>query len=262
MSLAPRVRRPVIGRGNDPAKGWRGADGPADRTVVRFGACEFRRMDGAHGGTTPVGYPRAACDALARDHGIRARWHNVFCMDHESLPADREGLLRHLGGVDAPDAVIVQVGAIYALRHVLGEREEILHLRDRMASRTPRGLGRVFYAGLDRALPLVGRPYRPYAGAERLRRFVAAVREQWPEALLFVELPFVPQREGLWRRALAARVRADLAAAARASGVEVVDHELRLAEAGLRCLNGYNLNGRGSARVGAFWADRLAASWG
>lgn len=263
MPLASRVVRSVVAPPADPARGWAGVATGSDRTVVRFGACEFRRMDGAHGGTLPIGFPLRTCDRLQSEHDIATRWHNVFCMDYESLPTDRDGLLAHYPPADEePDVVIVQIGAIYALRHALPERPEVLQLRDRLARRVKGPPGRLVYALFDGVFRRAGRTYRPYAGPERLAVFAAAVRGTWPGATVFVELPFLPLREGLWQRETARRVREDMAQAAGDADLEVVDHDKDLGgRADLRCLNGYNLSARGSAVVGDAWSRRLAALW-
>jgi hypothetical protein len=256
-------RTPSPGRGRarrrgDRAAGWFGHPEPADLRVVRYGACEFRAMDAAHNALEPVGYPQVAVDALRRDRGLGVAWQNIFCLDLDDLPADEAALVQHYRLDAAPDVVIVQVGAIYAITQVLGEREPVLRTRNALAARLSPGLARPAYRAIDTVLRRYGRPYRTLREDGQLTRFVRTVRESWPQATVVVELPYLACREGHWRLEGLEAVRDTLRRAAAEAGVEVVDHDGRLGRRPeLRCRNGYNLNAQGSEIVGRHWAERL-----
>jgi hypothetical protein len=253
----PRLRPPL-----DAANPWRSAAGPCDRRVVRYGACEFRAMEGAHGLRNPVGYPAAAVAGLRERHGVAATWQNFYRVEFESLPTDPEALARDCPSGRSPDVVIVQVGAVYAKQHVLLDQPPVAELRSRLSRRVPEAVARAHYVALDPVLAAAGRPYRAYPGAGSLDAFFGAVRQQWPGARTFAELPFAAGNEGLFRGEMLERVRNDIRRKAYSWRIEVVDHTQRLgADRALRSLNGYNVNERGSAVLGAFWAERLAEEW-
>lgn len=248
---------------DDPARGWSGARERADRRVVRYGSCEFRTMATTHGLVNPVGYPAVAVAELQALHGIHTSWHGVFVPYFESLPGTSTSLHDHLKLDGVPDVVVLQVGSVYASRSFLGAAQPVVNLRNQLAHRAPPLLARAHYAAVNSVAGRFGRPPFPYAGAERLDAFFGAVRDTWPDASVFTELPLLPVRDGLWSRSAMGEIRGDIARKAFSWGVEVVDHEERLGTSrALRSLNNYNLTQRGSEIVGAFWADRLAREWG
>ncbi len=216
-------------------------------------------MPAAHNSLEPVGYPAVAVDGLLREHGMRVAWQNIFCLDLDDLPADEPALLQHYRLAAAPDVVVVQVGAIYAITQVLGERELVLRTRNALAARLSPGVARPAYRVIDTILRRYGRPYRTLREDGQVARFARVVRDAWPQATVVMEIPFQACREGQWRLAWSETVRSTLRRAADEAGIEVVNHDERLGRRPeLRCRNGYNLNARGSEIVGRHWIERLA----
>ncbi len=252
-----RLLRPVV----DPGRDFRGAAEPV-RRVVRYGSCEFRSMDTAHGLATPVGYPAVAVAVLEAEHRIATAWQNIFSLSFEDLPRDRRRLVEHYKLEGPPDVVIVGVGAVYAAVNVLGDHATLMNVRNHLALRTPAAVSRWTYRTFDRPLARLGRPARHYAGPAYLSAFVGLVRRTWSDAELFLEPPLPVRDGGWWRKTMIDTVRADVAETASAWRLPLVDHAEFLGDAdALRCYNAYNLNTSGSAIVGRHWAERLAHLW-
>ncbi len=248
-SLYHRVFGPLP---DDPARRWAGSASGEDGAlrVAFYGDCSMRAMDGSHGTHNPIGWPRVVAERIPLEFS------SVFVTMFDWLPR-REDLTLHLRLSGDPDVVFVQLGALYPRRTVVPDTPRFLRLREDIGRR----LGGGVFAGYRVVRPLVrafGRQRVAYPGIDGLDRFLADVREEWPDATLAVLLPFPRLYATGQQRTIEARVRADLIAASDRAGVPCLDLAGPAGdEQRLRCANGYNLSAAGAERVGAEIARSL-----
>ncbi len=255
-AAAKGVYRGLVGeRPDDPVRAWQGTaiEGAPAMRVLHVGDCGVRRMEIGHDLLAPPGYPFAAARRLRRD-GIRLEFSHYFCVSFENLP-DIETLCEHTHLSDYPEIVLVQIGAAYTRKIILPDTTRIHQLRDELGRRAGE-LVRPFYRGLRPCLRLFGRHSARYRGTEQLERFVRAVHAEWPPADVVLVLPFRRSPGYTSGEPVAARIEADLHALAGVPYVSVFDADGVLGrDPALRCVTGYNLNGRGCELVGAQLAD-------
>jgi hypothetical protein len=206
-------------------------------------------MDASHDLYGPPGYPKVAADRLLED-GIGIEFSHYFSVRFEHLP-DLDALRRHTRLSGEPDIVLVQVGSAYTRRILLPDTKRIHQLRDDVGRRAG-SLVRPFYRVLRPCLRLFGRHSAEYKGADSLEAFVDEVKRAWPETEVVLVAPFRRSPGYAAGEPIAARVEADLHALASSKpGVSVLDCDDVLGrDPGLRCVTGYNLNGRGCELVG------------
>jgi hypothetical protein len=221
--------------------------------VLHVGDCGVRRMEAGHDLFGEPGYPLFAAEELLHAD-ITIEFQHYFCVSFEKLPA-----ISRLGErVDtrrAPDLLLVQIGSAYTRKIILPDSTRVHQLRDELSRRFPR-LVPVFYGVLRPCLRLFGRHSARYRGSDRLAEFVLAVQREWPELRVVLVTPFRRSPGYASGEPVAARIEADLVSLARRPRVEVFDANDALGrDPGLRCVTGYNLNGRGCEIVGAELAD-------
>jgi hypothetical protein len=260
-AAAKRVYRGLVGeRPDDPVRAWRGtalAHGPA-LCVLHVGDCGVRRMDAAHDLLAPPGYPLAAARRLRRE-GILLEFSHYFCVSFENLP-EIEELRGHVHLSADPEFVLVQIGSAYTRKIILPDTTRIHQLRDELGRRAG-GLVHPFYRVLRPWLRLVGRHSAGYRGTEQLERFVQALHAAWPSAQVLLVVPFRRSPGYASGEPVAARLEADLNALAATRYVSVFDaNDVLGRDPALRCVTGYNLNGRGSELVGAELASWIRSS--
>jgi hypothetical protein len=236
---------------DDPSRGWRGIvrEPGAARRMAIYGDCSWRSMEAAHGTHTPPGYPLALAERIAAGAAGLEVGFGIFGW-YEGLPQTEEGLTEHLKLSGPPDLVVVQLGAIYGLRRVLGDNNRLDTLRGAVA----RALGPL-------AIPVsrITRPFgqrlgsnaREYPGTAPLESFLALARATWPQARIVLMAPFPRRIASPHVRAIERRVHDEQLAAAERAGVEFLDCSPALLAAGERTTgaNGYNLNAAGSRIV-------------
>ncbi len=264
-SIFKWVYRTLVGvRPDDPMRAWRGTavEGEPALRVLHVGDCGVRRMDLAHDLLAPPGYPLALARELLR-FGVRLAFLHYFCVSFEELPElDVLQGFHHLDFV--PDLLLIQIGSAYTRRVILPDTARVHQLRDELARRAGR-LVLPFYRLLRPWVRLVGRHSTAYRGVGQLERFVDAAREAWPNVQVVLVVPFRRSPGYPTGEPIAARVEADLHALDGRPGVAVFDANATLGrDPSLRCVTGYNLNGRGSELVGgelsAWLRERLGAA--
>ncbi len=234
----------------DPVRAYPGTARPGLPTLrlLHVGDCGLRSMEAGHDFRAPLGFPRAAADRLL-EHGIGMEFAHYFAVTFEHLP-DIETLRRRSHVSDAPDVIVIQLGATYARRLILPDRRPIMRLRVDIARR----LGRRTFPGYRALRPVVrrlGRHPTPYQGAAGLCSFLAELRREWPGADVVIVQPFERAHPYPSQLPIAERTRRDLRELARAAGVAELDLGAVLGtDPALRGANGYNLNARGSELAG------------
>jgi len=259
--LAKLMYRTVVGPPvDDPVRAWHGTarDGLKVLRVLHVGDCGVRRMETSHDLYGPPGYPLFAAERLLRD-GVGMEFTHYFAVSFEVLP-DMKTLRRHTHLSGEPDIVLVQVGSAYTRRILLPDTRRVHQLRDDVGRRAGR-LVFAFYKLLRPCLRLFGRHSAKYTGPEGLERFVDRTQSAWPNAEVVLVAPFRRSPGYPPGEPIAARIEADLQAlAASRSGVELFDANEALGRnPALRCVTGYNLNGRGCELVGAQLAGWILA---
>jgi hypothetical protein len=259
--LAKLMYRAVVGPPvPDPVRAWRGTarDGLQVLRVLHVGDCGVRRMETSHDLYGPPGYPLFAAERLLRD-GVGMEFTHYFAVSFEVLP-DMESLRRHTRLSGDPDVVLVQVGSAYTRRILLPDTRRVHQLRDDVGRRAGR-LVFAFYKLLRPCLRLFGRHSAKYTGPEELERFVDRTQSAWPHAEVVLVAPFRRSPGYPSGEPIAARIEADLQAiAASRSAVSVFDANEALGRnPELRCVTGYNLNGRGCELVGMQLAGWMLA---
>jgi hypothetical protein len=253
-----RGYRAVFGpKADDPAHGWRGVT-PDELPVLRMlyvGDCGFREMENAHHLRAPLGWPAVAAERLV-ENGVGLEFSHSFAVLFEDLP-DMATLERHCKLSGDPDVIAVQLGGTYVRRVIISDTKRMIQLRDDLKRRLGRGVWPA-YKLMRPWVRVFGRFMTPYRGASDLERFLSEVSERWPEADVVAMPPF--PRSFTYSQSVPVRDRVDLdvrAAAAR-TGVELLDFDDVLGDdPALRCVAGYNLNGRGSRLAGERIADWL-----
>jgi hypothetical protein len=256
-ALGKRAYRAVMGPPvtEDPLRAWKGtaAGGRNPLRVMHVGDCTVRAMDTSHDYDAPVGYPKAMAERLL-DEGVGMEFAHYFAITYEYLPEiDRLEKITKLSG--APDLIIVHTGITYQRRLVLKSTQRVNQLR----LDTGRRLGRhIFTAHPLLVRPLVrlfGRHWAPYSGTDLLDGFIDELERRWPQAKLVLMPPFptswsYPTSQTIWDEVLA-----DGRALAERRGLPFMEFdELVAGQDDLYCVNGFNLNTRGSKLVG----DELA----
>jgi hypothetical protein len=259
--LAKLIYRTVVGPPvPDPVRAWRGTarDELQVLRVLHVGDCGVRRMETSHDLYGPPGYPLFAADRLLRD-GVGMEFSHYFAVSFESLP-DMETLHRHTRLSGDPDVVLVQVGSAYTRRILLPDTRRVHQLRDDVGRRAGR-LVFAFYKVLRPCLRLFGRHSAKYTGADELERFVDRTQSVWPRAEVVLVAPFRRSPGYPSGEPIAARIETDLQAlAASRAGVSVFDaNDVLGRNPELRCVTGYNLNGRGCELVGMQLAGWMLA---
>jgi hypothetical protein len=239
----------------DPVRSYRGTARPDLPTLrlLHVGDCGLRSMDAGHDFRAPLGFPRAAAERLLRA-GIGVEFAHYFAVTFDQLP-DIATLRRCTHLRDAPDVIVIQLGATYARRLILPDRPAIMRLRVDIARR----LGRRTFAGYRVLRPIVrrfGRHATSYRGAALVEHFICELREEWPDADVVVLQPFERAHPYPSQLPIAERTRRDLHAAACATGAAELDFGAVLGtDPALRGANGYNLNARGSELAGDALTD-------
>ena len=157
--------------------------------------------------------------------------------------------------------VLVQVGSAYTRRIILPDKRRVHQLRDELGRRAGR-LVFPFYRLLRLCLRLFGHHSADYRGPDALERFVRAAGEEWPSARVVLVAPF--RRSPGYRadEPIAARIEADMQALTALPGVSVFDANDVLGRCpDLRCVTGYNLNGRGCELAGTKLAAWIRESF-
>jgi hypothetical protein len=255
--LGKRIYRAAVGPPvDDPVRAWRGTAsyGLPSLRVLHVGDCGVRRMDGPHDLYGPPGYPKVAADLLLQD-GIGIEFSHYFAVRFEHLP-EIDTVRRHTRLSGQPDVVLVQIGSAYTRKILLPDQRRVHQLRDE-AGRRAGSLVRHFYRVLRPCLRAFGRHSARYAGTGQLERFLDDARQAWPAAEIVLVTPFRRSPGYAAGEPIATRLEDDLHALARSRrGVSVFDCDDVLGrDPGLRCVTGYNLNGRGCELVG----EKLAA---
>jgi hypothetical protein len=259
--LAKTLYRAVVGPPvDDPVRAWRGTarDGLRVLRVLHVGDCGVRRMETSHDLYGPPGYPLVAAEQLVQE-GVGIEFSHYFAVSFEVLP-DIEKLLRHTRLSGDPDIVLVQVGSAYTRRILLPDVRRVHQLRDDVGRRVGRWVF-AFYKVLRPCLRLFGRHSAKYAGIDGLEAFVDTTRREWPHAAVVLVTPFRRSPGYPSGEPIAAQIEADLQAlAASRPGVSVFDANDELGrDPALRCVTGYNLNGRGCELVGMKLAGWILA---
>jgi hypothetical protein len=235
----------------DATVGWRGSDGPDDAAagVLTFADCSFRAME-LHGRHNPPGYPQALVERLA-ERGVALRGRTVFTPRADDLPATPDDLRRWYDLPGEPDLVVVQTGAMSAMRTVLGLRPSVQDVRDRVSralgTRKP-AVDRVLW---PRFLPLT-RTTLPEQDPEALGRFARLVREVWPGTALVALPPFVATPHACWSHADLRATADGIRRLCEREGIEFVDPNPAIEALGIeqaRCTNGYNVTMAGHRLV-------------
>jgi hypothetical protein len=250
--MAKRLYRAVVGPAVDldPVREWRGTGDP-DLPLLRVlhvGDCGIRRMETSHDPKAPLGFPAVAADRLL-ERGVGMELFHYFAINYNSLPSiDRLERISKLSG--DPDVILVQLGATYGRRVVVADVPRVMQLRYEIARRAGR-LVFPWYRLLRPWVRVFGHHASTYPGPDQLERFLNAVQERWPsaEVALLVTFP----RSAIYPTAvpIMARVEQDARDTGERCGVTVLEFEDVLGkDRKLRCVAGYNLNGRGSERVG------------
>jgi hypothetical protein len=251
--LAKFVYRAAVGPPvPDPVRAWRGTvrDGLQVMRLLHVGDCGVRRMETSHDLYGPPGYPLVAAERLLED-GVGVEFSHYFAVSFEHLP-DVKTLCKHTRLDGDPDVVLVQVGSAYTRRILLPDTRRVHQLRDDVGRRAGR-LVFAFYKVLRPCVRLFGRPSAKYTGTEELETFIDRTQRAWPHAEVVLVAPFRRSPGYASGEPVAARIEADLQAlAASRDGVSVFDaNDVLGRDPALRCVTGYNLNGRGCMLVGA-----------
>src|SRR3954451_9326954 len=249
---AKRLYRAVVGPAVDldPVRERRGTRGPGLPLlrVLHVGDCGIRRMETSHDPKAPLGFPAVAADRLL-EQGVGMEFFHYFAINYDSLPSiDRLERISKLSG--DPDVILVQLGGTYGRRVVVPDVRRVMQFRYEIARRA----GRLVFAWYKLLRPWVrvfGHHNSTYPGTDQLERFLNAVQERWPsaEVALLVTFP----RSAIYPTAvpIMARVEQDARDTGERTGVTVLEFADVLGkERKLRCVAGYNLNGRGSELVG------------
>lgn len=251
-AAAKRVYRGLVGeRPPDAVRAWPGtaADGQPALGVLHIGDCGVRRMDTSHDLLGPPGYPLTAARQLLRG-GVRLEFSHFFCVSFEHLPNMQT--LRDSSRLSGdPEIVLIQIGAAYTRKIILPDWPRVHQLRDEIGRRAAWTVF-PFYRVLRPTLRLFGRHSARYRGSDRLERFTAMLQQEWPSARVVLVAPFRRSPGYAAGEPVAARIEADIHALAKKPNVSVFDANHVLGrDPALRCVTGYNLNGRGSELVGA-----------
>jgi hypothetical protein len=249
----------------DPVREWRGTGDPALPLlrVLHVGDCGIRRMETSHDPKAPLGFPAVAADRLL-EQGIGMEFFHYFAINYDELPSiDRLERISKLGG--DPDVILVQLGGTYGRRVVVPDVPRVMQFRYEIARRA----GRLVFAWYKLLRPWVrvfGHHNAEYPGPDKLERHLNALQERWPHAEIALMVSF--PRSAIYPTAVAtmARVEQDARDTGERCGVTVLEFEDVLGkDPKLRCVAGYNLNGRGSALVGeklAGWLLEQSAARG
>ena len=249
---AKRVYRAVVGPAIDldPVRDWRGTGDP-DLPLLRVlhvGDCGIRRMETSHDPKAPLGFPAVAADRLL-ERGIGMEFFHYFAINYDTLP-DIERLERISKLSGDPDVILVQLGGTYGRKVIVPDVPRVMQFRYEIARRA----GRLVFAWYKVLRPLVrvfGHHNAEYPGPERLERHLKALQERWPHAEIALLVSF--PRSAIYPTAvpIMARVEQDARDTGARCGVTVLEFEDVLGkDRKLRCVAGYNLNGRGSELVG------------
>jgi hypothetical protein len=250
--MAKRLYRAAVGPAVelDPVREWRGTADP-DLPLLRVlhvGDCGIRRMETSHDPKAPLGFPAVAADRLL-ERGIGMEFFHYFAINYDSLPSiERLERISKLSG--DPDVILVQLGGTYGRRVVVPDVPRVMQFRYELARRA----GRLVFAWYKLLRPWVrvfGHHNSTYPGAGQLEDFLSSVQERWPsaEVALLVTFP----RSAIYPTAvpIMARVEQDARDTGERCGVTVLEFADVLGkDKKLRCVAGYNLNGRGSELVG------------
>jgi len=259
-AIAKAAYRGLVGdRPDDPMKAWRGTaeNDQHALSVLHVGDCGVRRMDGAHDLLGQPGYPVVTAHELLR-RGIPVEFSHYFCVSFEDLP-EVARLQGHLLLSGQPDVVLVQIGAAYTRKIILPDRARVHQLRDELARHAP-GLVVPLYGLLRPCLRGFGRHSASYRGSGGLKRFIDEVRAMWPAVHVVLVTPFRRSPGYASGEPVARRIEKDLLMLARLPGVSVFDANGVLGrDPRLRCVTGYNLNGRGCELVGMELAGWIRA---
>ncbi|MGZ4203469.1 MAG: hypothetical protein ACXVRH_15585 [Thermoleophilaceae bacterium] len=157
--------------------------------------------------------------------------------------------------------MLVQVGSAYTRRIILPDKRRVHQLRDEVGRRAGR-LVFPFYRLLRPCLRLFGHHSADYRGPDALERFVRAAGEEWPSARVVLVAPFRRSPGYHADEPIAARIEADMQALTALPGVSVFDANDVLGRCpDLRCVTGYNLNGRGCELAGTKLAAWILESF-
>jgi hypothetical protein len=249
---AKRLYRAIVGPAVDldPVRAWRGTGNP-DLPLLRVlhvGDCGIRRMETSHDPKAPLGFPAVAADRLL-EHGVGMEFFHYFAINYDELP-DIERLERISKLSGDPDVILVQLGGTYGRRVIVPDVRRTMQFRYEVSRRA----GRLVFAWYKLLRPVVrvlGHHNAEYPGPEQLERHLNALQERWPgaEVVLLVSFP----RSAIYPTAvpIMARVEQDARDTGERCGVTVLEFEDVLGkDPKLRCVAGYNLNGRGSELVG------------
>lgn len=249
---AKRLYRAVVGPAVDldPVRAWRATADP-DLPLLRVlhvGDCGIRRMETSHDPKAPIGFPATAADRLL-EHGVGMEFFHYFAINYDELPRiDRLERISKLSG--DPDVILVQLGGTYGRRVIVPDVRRVMQFRYEISRR----VGRLVFAWYKVLRPVVrvfGHHNAEYPGPEKLERHLNALQERWPDAdvVLLVSFP----RSAIYPTAvpIMARVEQDARDTGERCGVTVLEFADVLGkDRKLRCVAGYNLNGRGSELVG------------
>jgi hypothetical protein len=264
---AKRLYRAVVGPAVDldPVREWRGTGNP-DLPLLRVlhvGDCGIRRMETSHDPKAPLGFPATAADRLL-EQGIGMEFFHYFAINYDELPRiDRLERISKLSG--DPDVILVQLGATYGRRVIVPDVRRTMQFRYEISRRAGR-LVFPWYRILRPFVRVFGHHNAEYPGPEQLERHLNALQERWPHAEIALMVSFPRARIYPTAVATMARVEQDARDTGVRCGVTVLEFEDVLGkDPKLRCVAGYNLNGRGSELVGeklAGWLLERSAARG
>jgi hypothetical protein len=250
--IAKRLYRAVVGPAVDldPVRDWRGTGDP-DLPLLRVlhvGDCGIRSMETSHDPKAPLGFPAVAADRLL-EQGIGMEFFHYFAINYDELPRiDRLERISKLSG--DPDVILVQLGATYGRRVVVPDVRRTMQFRYEVSRRAGR-LVFPWYKILRPFVRVFGHHNSEYLGPEKLERHLNALQQRWPDAEVALLVTF--PRSAIYPTAvpIMARVEQDARDAGEHRGVTVLEFADVLGkDRKLRCVAGYNLNGRGSELVG------------
>lgn len=254
----------------NPTHEWKGleAGGLNRRYLLRIGDCSWMNVPHAHT-YGPPGYPRVLAEqCLIRGVALRFENYVVLRLDE---PPSRERLAG-FGLESTPDAIIVQMGVLYAARELLALPDWLLApLRTWVNWRLGHAGGYVHRFAVRPALRHWGRPFLPSARESDLRTsmrgLLMLVRETFPSVPLLMLSPHPLIVEGWADRGLLDEACEMMFAAARDVDVPVLDYRPVVRQAidagitGVHGVNGYDLRESGHALVAAELMKWLPPLW-